>query len=57
MANGEVQLMYLLFRYHHILPSVWEEMGFGEKTIVRAFMHHEIETRNEEIEQIQEMWR
>ena len=24
--------MYLLFRYHHILPSVWEEMGFGDRT-------------------------
>ena len=25
--------MYLLFRYHHILPSTYFKMGIGEKTV------------------------
>ena len=44
--------MYLLFRYHHITPIQYFEMGFGEKRVIKAFMHYEIEKRNEEIESI-----
>lgn len=44
--------MYLLFRYHHIMPSQYHEMGFGERRVVSAFMHYEIEKRNEEIEKL-----
>ena len=44
--------MYLLFRYHHITPSQYFEMGFGEKRVIKAFMHYEIQKRNEEIESI-----
>ena len=44
--------MYLLFRYHHIMPGEYEKMGFGERTVVRAFMHYQIEQMNEEIERI-----
>lgn len=44
--------MYLLFRYHHITPNQYFEMGFGEKRVIKAFMHYEIEKRNEEIEKI-----
>ncbi len=41
--------MYLLFRYHHILPSQFNEMGFGEQTVVKAFMHYQVEKQNEAI--------
>ena len=44
--------MYLLFRYHHIMPEKKKKMGFGERTVVRAFMHYQIEQMNEEVEQI-----
>lgn len=44
--------MYLLFRYHHIMPGEYEKMGFGERTVVRAFMHYQIEQMNEEVERI-----
>lgn len=46
--------MYLLFRFHHILPNQIRDMGLGEKTVLRAFMHYEIEQRNEEIKKIKE---
>lgn len=46
--------MYLLFRYHDILPSSYQEMGFGERIVVKAFMHYEIEQRNAEIEKAKE---
>ena len=44
--------MYLLFRYHHITPMQYFDMGFGERQIISAFMHFEVEKRNEEIEKI-----
>lgn len=47
--------MYLLFRYHDITPRQFNEMGFGEKQIIKSFMHYEIEKRNEEIERINKM--
>ncbi len=45
--------MYLLFRYHHILPSQCAAMGFGEWNVVRAFMHFQVEKQNEEIERME----
>lgn len=42
--------MYLAFRYHHILPSVYRERGYGEHLVLRAFLHYEQEQRNKEIE-------
>ena len=42
--------MYLLFRYHHIKPSEYRDMGFGERQVIKAFMHYQIEKMNEEIE-------
>lgn len=47
--------MYLLFRYHDFTPMQYYEMGFGEKQIIKSFMHYEIEKRNEEIERINKM--
>lgn len=40
-------MMYLLFRYHHIKPSEFFEMGMGEKTVLKAFMKYEIHEKNE----------
>ena len=44
-----MQLAYLLFRYHHILPSKVEGMSQGERMVVHAFMHYEMDARNKEI--------
>lgn len=44
--------MYLLFRYHEITPSQYKSMGYGEQTILRAFIHYEVEKKNEEIERM-----
>ena len=44
--------MYLLFRHHDMLPSQWAEMGFGERTVLTAFMHYEVEQRNAEIDRM-----
>ena len=49
--------MYLLFRHHHILPGTFYEMGFGERKVIKAFMHYEVDTRNREVEEIEKMWR
>lgn len=48
--------MYLLFRYHGIFPSAYADAGYGEKLILRAFMHYEAEERNREREEIAEMF-
>lgn len=44
--------MYLLFRYHSIMPKQVYEMGFGEKQIVRSMMHYEMEQRVKELKSI-----
>ena len=46
--------MYYLFKYHHITPMTFYNMGNGEKQIVRAFMHHEIDQMNEEYKLLNE---
>lgn len=46
--------MYLLFRYHHVLPSEYKNMGAGEQSVLKAFMHYQIEKMNEEIEKLSE---
>ncbi|HHV75536.1 MAG TPA: hypothetical protein GXX41_13060 [Thermoanaerobacterium sp.] len=45
--------MYLLFRYHHILPADYYNRKAGEKRIIHAFLAKEIEDRNKEIEAIE----
>ncbi|MCC0633646.1 hypothetical protein KGF48_14445 [Clostridioides sp. ZZV15-6388] len=42
--------MYLLFKYKGMMPSVFYRVKYGEKHIVKAFMHQEIEEKIEEIE-------
>lgn len=46
--------MYLAFRFHHMKPSEFYEMGYGERQVLRAFLHYEIEQRNREVEFMQE---
>lgn len=47
--------MYLLFRYHHMTPMQYFGMGYGERTVIKAFMHYEVEQKNEELEEIENM--
>lgn len=49
-------MMYLLFRYHHITPMQYFTMGYGEKSVIRAFMRYEIDSRNKEIESMKGDW-
>lgn len=42
--------MYLLFRYHDILPSTWDNMGYGERTVLKGFIRKEMEDRQKEID-------
>lgn len=46
--------MYLLFRYHNIMPGQFKEMGAGQQQIVHAFMNFEMQQRQKEIESIKE---
>lgn len=46
--------MYLLFRHHHIMPIQYYKMGYGERQVVRAFMHQQIDDINEEIKKSKE---
>lgn len=46
--------MYYLFKFHHITPSQFDSMGYGEKQIVHAFMHYEIDENNKEAKLLNE---
>lgn len=39
--------MYWMYKKHDVLPSVFYEMGPGERVICRAFMMKEIEDQKE----------
>lgn len=39
--------MYFLFRDHHVMPGQFIEMLPKERRVVAAFMHYELEERNE----------
>ncbi|OPJ58438.1 hypothetical protein [Clostridium oryzae] len=47
--------MYLLFRYKQWEPSKYYNLGYGEKKIVCAFLHQELEERNKEYEALNNM--
>ena len=47
--------MYLLFRYHHMMPADYFNKRPGEKKVIAAFMHHEIEERNKEANELNKM--
>jgi hypothetical protein len=36
-------------------PSEYYRMGYGEKQVIRAFMHYEAEKRKEEADKIETM--
>lgn len=40
--------MYLLFRWHNLMPGDYYSKGIGEKIILRAFVHKENEERKKE---------
>ena len=44
--------MYFLFRLHHWEPQKYNDMGYGGRNVVKAFIHKEIEDINKEIESI-----
>lgn len=46
--------MYYLFKFHHITPSQFMAMGYGEKQILSAFIHREIDEKNEETKLLSE---
>ena len=46
-------MMYLLFRHHGVMPNTFYKMGYGEKTIAKAFMEYEMQQKKEEMEEIQ----
>ncbi|CDS84755.1 TPA: hypothetical protein UL600_002193 [Clostridioides difficile] len=41
--------MYLMFRYHDMMPADFFKLKYGEKHVIRAFMYQEIDERIEEI--------
>jgi len=40
-----MQLMFWLFREHHVLPGTYYRLPEGEKLLIRAFFTHEMEVR------------
>lgn len=51
-TNGEVQLMYFLFRYKNMQPMEYIQMGMNERFITKIFMYQELEDRKKEIENL-----
>lgn len=51
-TNGEVQLMYFLFRYKNMRPMEYIQMGMNERLITKIFMYQELEDRKKEIENL-----
>lgn len=45
--------MYVAFRDHHMLPSIYNNLPIGEKQIFNAFVSYEIDERKEEIESVE----
>lgn len=44
--------MYLLFSYHHMTPMQYYDMGYGEKQVIKAFVHYEIEEKKRQIDSL-----
>lgn len=42
--------MYLLFRDHNMRPSTVYNMKPGEREVIRAFIHYELEEKKREYE-------
>ncbi len=52
-----VQAAYLLYRLHHVTPSQFYEMSYGEKAVVTAFLNYEIEQKLKEKDAIEKVWK
>ena len=46
---------YYLFSHHHIMPSQYNDMGYGEKCVTNAFAAYEIEQRLREEEEMRDV--
>jgi hypothetical protein len=44
-TDGEAQMMYFLFRYHHMRPREFRDMLPGERRVTYALMRYEIGRR------------
>ena len=42
-TDSDAETMYYLFKHKNIMPSQYYNMGFGEKTIIKAFIKNEAE--------------
>ena len=47
-TDGQVQIMYWLFKKHHMRPLDFFNMNIGEKTVIEAFVLQEIDDIKEE---------
>lgn len=44
--------MYFVYRFHHMLPSTYNNLPIGEKQVLNAFVSYEIDKRIEEAESV-----
>ena len=44
--------MYFVYRFHHMLPSTYNNLLIGEKQVLNAFISYEIDKRIEEAESV-----
>lgn len=44
--------MYFVYRFHHMLPSTYNNLPIGEKKVLNAFVSYEIDKRIEEAESV-----
>lgn len=42
--------MYILFREHHVTPGQYAAMGYGERTVLKAFVRYQMEKEAEMIQ-------
>lgn len=47
-TDGTTQMMYFLFRLHHMKPFDIMRMGYGERQTLFAFMRYELDERIKE---------
>lgn len=44
--------MYFVYRFHHMLPSTYNNLPIGEKQVLNAFVSYEIDKQIEESESV-----
>lgn len=45
--------MYFVYRFHHMLPSTYNNLPVGEKRVLDAFVSYEIDKRKEEVKSVE----